>query len=386
LTDQRIKHVTAALGSRIELWDAVLPGLGLRVASPSTRNEGGSKTWFVRYRIHGAQRRLKLGTYPTLGLSEAREAARYVFTELGKGIDAAEVRDKPQNSTFSEAAEEFVTRYAKQNNRRWKETDRILKRYIPPEWGRRPIADISRRDILALLDRMMDRGTPVMAKQTHATVRKLFYWAESRGIIDASPCVRIPAPAHATERDRVLTDDEIRAVWVACHDLGWPFGPLIRLLLLTGQRKGEVATMRWRDLDLDAARWTIPRESTKGDRAHEVPLSRQVMQIIRALPKVDDTIVFTTNTKVPVAGFSNAKRRLDGICKVENWHLHDLRRTAASGMARLGVAPHVVEKVLNHKTGTISGVAAIYNRHGYYEEKRVALTCWANRVLQLSDP
>jgi integrase len=224
-----------------------------------------------------------------------------------------------------------------------------------------------------------------MAKQTHATIRKLFYWALDRGVIDASPCVRVPVPAKAADRDRILNDDELRGVWNACEPLKWPFGPLVRMLILTGQRRDEVATMRWHDIDAGGALWTIPRELTKSDRAHEIPLSSPALHIIAALPKVDARLVFTTNGKVPVAGFSNAKRRLDELSQVQDRHLHDLRRTAATGMARLGIAPHVVEKVLNHRSGVISGVAAIYNRASYDAEKRAALEAWARKVHAIVD-
>jgi integrase len=384
LTDQRVRQATAPAGRRLELWDAVLPGLGLRVAAASVHGDRGSKTWFVRYRFGGSQRRMKLGTYPTIALADAREVARYVFAEIGKGLDPAVERRLVESGakadTFERIAEQFVTRYAKQRNRSWRETERILQRYVTPTWGERPIRDITRRDILDLLDRMVDRGAPVMAKQTHATIRKLFYWALDRGVIDVSPCVRVPVPAKAAERDRVLTDDELRAVWLACESLQWPFGSVIKMLALTGQRRNEVASMRWSEIDLAAGMWTIPRERAKSDRAHEVPLSTPVLSIFTTLPKTDERLVFTTNGKVAVAGFSNAKRRLDKLSGVQDWHLHDLRRTAATGMARLGVAPHVVERVLNHKTGIISGVAAIYNRHGYLDEKRAALEAWARKV------
>lgn len=382
-----MRRATAAVGERLELWDAVLPGLGIRIAHPSSRHEAGAKTWFVRYRSNGAQRRMKIGTYPTLGLSEAREVARQVFTAVGAGKDpAAEKRDASSRArvdTFERVAEAFITRYAKRHNKSWQETERILKRYVIPIWGPRQVRDITRPDVLALLDDMVDRGAPVMAKQTHSTIRKLFYWAVERGILDTSPCVRIPIPAKANERDRVLTDDELRAVWLACDPLKWPFGPAIRLLVLTGQRRDEVATMRWPDIDLDTGLWTIPRELMKGDRAHEVPLSSIAKEIILSLPKLDETLVFTTKGRVPITGFSNAKRRLDELSGVADWRIHDLRRTAASGMARLGVEPHVVEKVLGHQTGTISGVAAIYNRHGYQAEKQEALERWAREVLRL---
>lgn len=383
LTDHRVKHATAPAGTRVELWDAVLPGLGLRLSPPST-DGAGSKTWFVRYRFGPKQRRMKIGTYPVLGLAEARAAARHLLTEIGRGIDpAAEKRSIAKGAaeeTFAQVAESFVLRYAKQHNRSWKETQRILNRYVMPEWGLRPIREITRRDVIGLLDAMVDRGAPVMAKQTHATIRKLFYWAVDRDIIDTSPCVRVPVPAHAIDRDRVLNDNELRAVWLACEPLKWPFGPLVRLLILTGQRRDEVATLTWPDIDERNGLWTIPRERNKSNRTHEVPLSSAARAILDALPKVDRTFVFTTNGVVPVAGFSNAKRRLDDLSQVRDWHLHDLRRTAASGMARIGIAPHLIERVLNHKGGAMSGVAAIYNRHGYIEEKRIALQHWADHL------
>jgi integrase len=390
LTDHRVRHATATNGARVELWDSLLPGLGLRVSAP-TNGRVRAKTWFVRYRFGANQRRMKIGSYPTLGLAEARDAARQVLTEVGKGSDPAAVRRssgiRAKVDIFARVADQFVQRYAKQHNRSWEETERILNRYVVPEWGERLIHDITRRDVLDLLDGMVDRGVPVMAKQTHSTVRRLFNWAVDRGVIETSPCIRVPVPARANERDRVLSDDEMRSVWQACEPLKWPFGPLIKILALTGQRRDEVATMQWSDLDLDVGLWTIPRERTKSNRAHEVPLSAFTLAIVDGLPKVDNTLVFTTNGKVPVAGFSNAKRRLDELSGVRDWHLHDLRRTAASGMARLGVAPHVIEKVLNHKTGTISGVAAVYNRHGYAEEKRAALEIWARWLAEVrSDP
>ena len=327
---------------------------------------------------------MKLGGYPAISLADAREAAREVFSETGKGGDPAAARratgQAAEANTLSLIARQFITRYAKRRNRSWQETERILERYVLPEWGDRPISEITRRDILDLLDGMVDRGVPVMAKQTHATIRKLFYWALDRDIISTSPCVRVPVPGAAAERDRVLTDEELRAVWLACDPLGWPFGAVVRLLILTAQRRDEVATTEWGDLDLDQRLWTIPGRRTKNGQTQEVPLCAAAVSILSEVPRTSDVFVFSTDGRVPVAGFSTAKRRLDALCGVSDWVLHDLRRTTATGLARLGEAPHVVEKVLNHKSGTVSGVAAIYNRHGYLDEKRQALDAWARRV------
>jgi integrase len=208
-------------------------------------------------------------------------------------------------------------------------------------------------------------------------------------------------------RDRALTDDEIRLFWVGCDKLGWPFGPMFKLLLLTAQRRDELGTMEWRELDLAARRWIIPLEKAKNDRAHEVHLSDLAVEIIDELPKISrrrvdgagaepSPYLFTTNGERPVSGFSKAKDRLDKNmvqllraefeetgqdpkkAQIEGWIIHDLRRTAATGMARLNIAPHVVDRILNHVSGTIRGVAAVYNRHAYLEDRKAALEAWGH--------
>jgi integrase len=190
--------------------------------------------------------------------------------------------------------------------------------------------------------------------------------------------------------DRVLSDDELRLVWRGCEVAGWPFGDLIRLLLLTAQRLGEVSTMRWRDLDLERALWTVPAEVAKNGIANEVPLSPPAIAILAGLPPLGrEGFVFPalTGSGNPVSGFSKAKARLDReVAARTPWRLHDLRRTAASRMAQLAILPHVIEKILNHKSGTFAGVAGIYNRFGYGPEKRQALDAWAAHLQRLIDP
>ena len=231
-----------------------------------------------------------------------------------------------------------------------------------------------------------------------------------RGLIEASPAAGIRAPAEMQSRDRVLTDPELAAAWKACDALGWPFGPLVRLLILTGQRRDEVARMRWCDLHLERRIWELPRELTKSDRAHVVPLSDAALEIIAALPRLGDLVfparrASSTNA---VSGFSRAKARLDSEMlvllrqqatgagkdaeKVElkPWRLHDLRRTAASGMARLGAPPHVIGHALNHAPAASLGqIGAIYVRHDYEPETRQALAAWArevSRIASAADP
>ena len=391
LTEATVANAKPPTVGKLMLWDALLPGFGLRIT------DKGSKSWVVMYRLGGreaARQRLTLGKYPALSLAKARDEARSALGDAAKGMMPALARKKQEPlETFAAVADEFVERYAKQHNRSWRETERILQRYVVPAWGSRPIGDLTRQDVIKLLDGFVDRGAPVMAKQTHSTIRKMFNWAVNRGVISASPCLRLSAPAKAKDRDRVLSDEELADVWRGSERLGWPFGPVIKLLVLTGQRRQEVASMRWADVNFDRALWTLPREMTKADRVHEVPLSTEALAVLRALPRMHSELVFTTNGRGPVANFSVAKLRLDnavtvdrarrGAPPVADYHLHDLRRTLASGLARLGIAPHVIEKILNHQSGVISGVAAVYNRHAYLDEKHQALEAWSRHVLNL---
>jgi integrase len=192
-------------------------------------------------------------------------------------------------------------------------------------------------------------------------------------------------PMKESARDRVLSDDEIGKLIAFAQSDGYPFGAIYQLLLLTGQRRGEVSAMRWSELDLNRRIWMIPSDRAKNGHAHEVPLSDFVLRILREVPRfLHSDFVFTTSGRSPVSGFGRAKRRYEHALGASDWRVHDLRRTAASGMARLGIPPHVIEKVLNHRTGIISGVAAIYNRYGYIEEKRDALGRWGEWVLEKS--
>jgi integrase len=219
-----------------------------------------------------------------------------------------------------------------------------------------------------------------------SAIKKLFAWSLDRGAISVHPLVGLRKPGLERSRDRVLTDEELKSFWRATEELGFPFGPAFQLMALTGQRRGEVAGMRRSQIDLEEAVWTIPASIAKNGRAHEVPLSTAVLDVIQSLPRfVGSDLVFTTTGTGAISGFGRAKIRIDFMMQANEWRLHDLRRTAASGMARLGVAPHVIEKVLNHVSGEISGVAAVYNRHGYTAEKREALTQWSLFIASLID-
>lgn len=379
LTNVKILKTPLPSSGRIEIWDRQTRGLGLRITAYGTR------TWQMVYRVDGKQRRLTLGRYPDLSLADARIEAASHRTSIAKGNDPIELleaqkrdRIEKRSNRLDHVSAEFIERYAKPKNRSWKETERILNREVIPDWGKRSVADIKRRDVITLIDNISDRA-PFMANRTLSAVRRFFNWCVERDMIDINPAAGAKPPAVEKSRDRVLTDDEIKAIWTGCDKLGWPFGLAFKLMLVTGQRRDEIARMRWDDIDTDKALWTLSREQTKSDRLHEVPLSSLALEILEIVPRTGD-YVFTTNGKTPISGFSKAKRELDEAADITDWRLHDLRRTVASGMARIGIAPHVIEKVLNHAGGQISGVAAIYNRHGYAEEKQQALNAWSQSL------
>jgi integrase len=396
LTAFGVANAKGPVRGRLEYWDAALPGFGLRVT------EKGAKSWTVLYRVHGRLRRATLGRYPALSLADARDRAREILLEVEKGNDPAVAKAEERRreaDLFQAVATEFIERHAKPNNRTWRRQDADLKREFLPLWRDRPIGSITKRDILGVVDKIADRSSPRRANRYLALVKKLFSWCAERGYVEASPAATVKPLAREVSRDRVLSDDELGLVWRCCEHAGWPFGQLFQLLILTAQRLGEVSTMRWRDVDLDKAVWTVPAAVAKNGVANEVPLSPAAVTVLNSLPPLGrEGFVFPAlnGSANPVSGFSKAKARLDRAIAFElandkratmlPWRLHDLRRTAASRMAELGIAPHVIEKVLNHVTGSLAGVAGVYNRFGYGPEKRHALEAWAAHVCCLIGP
>lgn len=400
--------------SRREIPDGLLVGLYL-VVQPS-----GAKSFAVRYRHAGQTRKLTLGAYPAINLETARDIGAKALRAAAEGRDPATEKQAAKGDAKRQAAEEirgkrdlyenvareFIERHAMKSNREstWRETARILGLRpspddpntlidiggdIMPMWKGRRIQEISKRDVIALLDAVNDRGSPIMANRVLSAIRKLFNWCVARDVIMASPCTLVNPPAPERSRDRVLSDDELRLVWNAADGDGWPFGPLVKLLMLTGQRLSEVGGMRWDELDLEKKLWTLPAERVKNGERHEVPLSDAALYVIAALPRIKTSkgYMFATRRDAAVSGFSRAKDRLDAAIAVsadctpvEHWTFHDLRRTMASGMARLGIQLPVIEKVLNHTSGTFRGVVGVYQRHSFSEEKRAALAAWASFV------
>jgi integrase len=371
---------------RQEIPDSFLPGLYL-IQQPS-----GAKGWAVRYRHQGVPRKLTLGSYPALGLKDARELGAKALRTVAEGRDPG--REKilaraAKADSIDRIVEEFLERHVRRSNRprTGQETERLLRQHVLPRWRGRMVHEVTRRDVLDVLDRVVDSGAPIAANRVLAAARKFFNWCVARDILAASPCAGVKPPTAERARDRVLSDDELRLVWQAAVKLGGTFGPLVKLLALTGQRRDEVARMRWDELDFDARLWTLPPARTKNNQPHEVPLSKAALAVLQKVSRITESpFVLTTNGGAsPASGYSKNKRRLDALlpADVPPWRLHDLRRTCASGLARLGINLPVIEKVLNHASGSFAGIVGVYQRHSFADEKRAALETWSDFISDL---
>jgi integrase len=360
--------------ARQEIPDGLLPGLYL-IVQPS-----GARSWAVRYRHNGTPRKHTLGSFPAIDLKSARELGTKVLRAAAEGRDLAGERQEQRANSVEEVVTQFLARHGQRNYRprTLKEAERLLRQNVVARWGKQPIASLTRKQLRDMLNQLVANDTPVLANRVHSITRKLFGWAVEQEIIPASPLAGLKAPVAEKSRDRILTDQELRAVWRAAGQMG-VYGALVRLLVLTGQRRGEIAGLTRAEIDLKKLLITLPRERVKNDRSHEVPLSPQAAALIEALPRLSDRYVFS-NSGVPIGGFGKYKVRLDKLSGVENFTLHDLRRTCASGMARLSVGLPVIEKVLNHVSGSFAGVVGIYQRHDFAGEKRRALEAWGNQV------
>jgi integrase len=330
----------------------------------------------------------------------------------GQDPAAEKKRRSEQSDMFPNLVRAFIERYAKPRalakNRPdlWLETARILGLRpdpnspttlleaggdVLPRWRGHNVREISRRDIIDLLDAICDRGAPIMANRTLAAVRKFFNWCVERDVLPNSPCTGVRAPAVETARDRVLSDAELSLIWRAGAHLGYPWGPLVHLLMLTGQRVNEIARLRWAEIDARDRCLTLGAERVKNAQVHEVPLAEVANALLADLPRManDHDLVFVSAAEVAVSSFSRAKARLDSEIfalsgeKLARWTFHDLRRSMASGLARLGVELHVIEKILNHKSGTFRGVVGVYQRHDFAVEKRRAMELWSQHLMSM---
>jgi len=404
LTAPFVEKVLPPTGKdREDYFDTVLPAFGLRVGQRK-------KSYFVMVRVlHNGEwklQRVTLGTTTEMGLAKARESAREAIERAQQGKAPVEVKRERREAqkaesrnTFASVRADFLKLYRTRQKRKpsprtLAELRRVLESGLFSDWNERPLSEITRRDIMDAIDHLVDEGKETAANRYLTYIKMLFGWALDRGIVKADPTDRVKKPGMEQSRARVLTPSELRAIWQATAPTqagkGDLFASIVKVLSLTGQRRTEVAGMRWSEIDLGAHLWTLPGDRTKNHREHLVPLSEPVLAILeerkaeQAAMGMDTALVFTSTGKTPFSGWSKSKARLDGRAKVEPWIIHDLRRTLVTRMAEdLRIPPHVVEAVVNHVSGARAGVAGVYNRAIYLDERRSALNAWADYVLRL---
>jgi integrase len=405
-TDRFLRSIKpAALGKRDVYYDAQIPGFGIRVTQSSTGENKGAFVLITRFpgSINPVPRRI--GDYPAMSLAAARATARRWRELIAQGIDpktkeAEQRRDEERRraDTFAAALEAFADDHLA-SLKTGKAVKKAIETHVIPHWGSSPVSKIRRADVAQLV-RVLRKGMPIGTNRVLAYLKKMFNWLIDQDMIESSPAASIKRPGKEVKRDRVLSDFEIRAIWQACGELG-AFGRAFKMMLATGQRRTEVGAMPWSEIDRGRMVWSLPRGRTKADRSHEIPLSALAISIIDDCPKIGK-FVFSTGRRTsamepepqPIVGWGKAKANLDVLALTKanailaerqeeelsnftDWHLHDLRRTAATNMAKLGIDRIVVAKVLNHAENEVT---AVYDRHKYDAEKRRALELWGARI------
>jgi integrase len=362
--------------------DTDVTGFGLRVSPKSKR------TFILVNRFGGRYPTARsLGAYPDISLSEARDKAREWRKLIANGIDPKVEKEQRQReqrrqtaNTFVTVAEDFLTHISGQ--RRADDAARTMRRAFIPRWGNRPIATIERSDIRQAIEDTVKRGKRSMAHVEFALLRRLFNFALARDIIDRSPCDRMRPTDFIGEtrhRDRILADNELRALWKACDELGYPFGSMVKLLLLTGTRRSEAAEARWSEFDLGKAVWTIPQHRAKSAAPHVIPLTPDILALLDTLPRLGDCVFSYSYGATPMAVSAPLKRSLDAAMSkhlgrsMPAWVLHDARRTVRSNLPRLRVPTEISELVIGHSK---RGLQKIYDQYAYFDEKREALQLW----------
>jgi integrase len=379
LTERRIETLQCPAGKKdVMVFDDEQAGLGVRVTA------GGGKSFLVQYRHAGEKRRVPLGSCSAISLASARKAAQAIMGDVAKGLDPASDR-KRKAAHDALTLETLVGQWetlslADRRERYAVEAVRAL-RYAFASQLKKPAAELSRSAVVRVLDSLAKDGKNAMASRTAAYGRACYQWGVKRGSLSTNPFQALPL-APVAKRDRVLTDDELRSVWRATEGSG-SFNAIVRALLLTGQRREEVAAMTWGDVAADLSAWTIPGARAKNGVAHLVPLSSQAQTILRAAPHIEGNDLVFPGLRGPFNGFSKAKEALDKASGVNNWRLHDLRRSLATGLQKLGVRLEVTEAVLNHVSGSRAGVVGLYQRHNWADEKRAALNAWGAHVAAL---
>lgn len=367
-------------------YDDKLAGFGLYVGKT------GARSYFLEYRPGRgravAKRRISIGKHGAPWTpNRARDKALELLAAVKAGRDPLEEREAPTGKTVAHVIEEWLKR-DQAKNRSVKEVERIMKHDVLPVWGKRSIEEIRKRDVIALIDSIADRGAPIMANRVLAHVKRLLKWAASRDIIESDPAAHVEKVTPETKRERVLTDDELAAVWQAAGDTGYPFGSAVQMLILTGARREEIFGLRWSEIEGGVI--NLPPERSKAKTGRTIPLSPPALALLQSLPRFDDgDVVFSFTGKKRFDNVGRAKPRLDKAIAASrgapllSWRLHDIRRTVATGLQRLDERLEVIETVLGHVSGSRAGVVGIYQRHRFDDEAKSALCLWGEHVTQL---
>jgi len=395
LAVERLKPKAA----RFDVADSKITGLRLTVL-PS-----GQKSWSVRYTVNSRDRRLTIGRFPIVGLDQARKLASAALRAVAEGVDPQakkiEGRRRAQagldkEELFGAVWDRYLAEYVRPNLKASTvtEMERLAKAQILPKFRKRKLTEIVPHDIKALIADQKKRGAPIQGNKVFATLRGFFNWGRRELLLTDNPCAGLQKPETETARERVLKDDEIRYLWRACGEISFPFGPMTKLLLLTGTRREEGRGITTREINRDNRLWILPGTRTKNGREHSIHLSGAALAVFDSVSRMKNPsgFLFTTNGKKPCSGFSRAKTRLDKLMteyaaeddkELAPWVIHDLRRTVASGMARLGIALPVIERALNHISGSFAGIVGVYQKHEFSEEKKDAFEKWAAHVTAL---
>jgi integrase len=394
LTDRLLKTL------KTDAADSIVPGLAVRVGA------AGQRTFVLVRRFPGRTNptRRAIGAYPAISLEEARATARDWIGLIQRGIDPAvqvaierEANRVRQSNTFAAVAESFLKKHAA-SRRTATAIGRLVRGKLISRWRDQPIDTISKRDVIDMVEDIQEKSGAAMARQSLAYARRLFGWAAARDLISTNPFLTISTADFLppkVSRDRVLVDAELALVLKATaadSGVGYPTSEFTRFLLLTACRRGEAADAVWAEFDLAQGTWLLPAARVKNASEHVLPLPAVVIDLLAALPRfAGSEFVFSdTAGRRPISGFSTRKVKLDrriaelnSGTPIASFTWHDLRRSAASGMAALGIAPHVIESILNHRDGVVSGIARIYNRHDFRAEKAHALATWAAHLDRL---
>jgi integrase len=386
LTDLYLRSLgPAERGRRLTIWDAARPHFGVRIT------DRAAVSFFVMRRLPGKRQpiRVMLGRYPEVTLAEARRRASVAISDLASGIHPRErererlvAEQVKREHTFATLADRYLSQRAA-SSKRPRLIGQIVARLVMM-WGQRPVTSISRSDVVAMVeDAAKDRGRD-SAKQMHTYAASVLqYGCELEfGGLQHNVCKVVKVSkivGKGRSRDRMLTDQELRAVWVAATTLAYPCGPFIKLLILTGARRDEVAAMTWSELDLDAGLWNLRRDRTKTEELEEKPLSAMAVDIIRSLPRYEGPHVLSASRGArPITKFSHFKNQVAALAPgIKDWRFHDLRRTMRTGLSSLKVTPFIGELCIGHAQ---KGVHPIYDLHRYQDEKREAMEKWAALV------